>query len=208
MVPSSAMEPRRATPPAFAIATNATSRDGPPAMLREFRILALLSLASALQAQRPAIMNGYRHEGTEKLIPSLDWAGLYTPLPQYDDWWRETAKCAGKKLQPAQIASVQFYYVNSVDFAPAQGPVRIVVGATYAQFKQIYVAVRHITRDVTVKHEMLHQILYWSGVPNWNDDSRSEFERCGLTLGPSSVLQRAPARGPVTSASVSADGSV
>ena len=153
-------------------------------------------------------MDGYRHEGIEKLIPSLDWAGLYTPLPQYDDWWRETANCAGKKLHEAQIASVQFYYVNSVDFAPARGAHGMVVGATYAQFKQIYVAVRHITRDVTVKHEMLHQILYWSGVPNWNDDRRTEFERCGLILEPDSGLQRSPARGPVTSASVSADGSV
>jgi len=144
----------------------------------------LLVFTSLTNAQRPAIMNGFAHDGRGKQFPNLDWAGLYTPLPQYEDWWKEVAHCAHVRPSMMRINSVQFYYVNAVDFAPRENGEhpKFVVGATYATFEQIYIAVRHITRPTTVKHEMMHQALFWARVRDWNSDERPEFKRCGLEM--------------------------
>lgn len=48
--------------------------------------------------------------------------------------------------------------------------------------EQIYMSVFRARDEIAVKHEMLHQILYWYGEPDWDDDARVEFERCGLRL--------------------------
>lgn len=129
-------------------------------------------------------MAGFQHAGKVKKVPSLPWAGLYTALPQYARWWTETSDCAGALVPLSRRDSVQFYYVNAEEFAPT-GKVRprmMAVGATYAAFEQIYIAIPQISREITVKHEMMHQILYWSRVPDWEDDARPEFKRCGLEL--------------------------
>jgi hypothetical protein len=132
-------------------------------------------------AQRPPAMTSYRHANTVKEIPSLDWIGLYDPLALYAQWWKETAACAGIPL-PARTDSVQFYYVNAVDFAPmpTDKPGRMVIGVTYAAREQVFIAVRHARTEKTVKHEMMHQILYWWGEKDWDDDAHPEFKRCGL----------------------------
>lgn len=147
-------------------------------------ILLFCSIAGRVHAQRPIAMDGFQHPGIGKYVPSLPWAGLYTAPPQYAEWWKETADCAGAYLPPSRPDSVQFYYVNTGGFAPT-GKVRsrrMAVGATYAVFEQIYISLRHISREITVKHEMMHQILYWSRVSDWEDDARPEFKRCGLEL--------------------------
>lgn len=147
-------------------------------------ILLFCSIAGRVHAQRPVVMDGFQHAGMGKYVPSLPWAGLYTAPPQYARWWKETADCAGAPLPALRSDSVQFYYVNVGEFAPT-GKLRsrrMAVGATYAVFEQIYIAVRQISREITVKHEMMHQILYWSRVSDWENDTRPEFKRCGLEL--------------------------
>jgi hypothetical protein len=148
-------------------------------------LLALTALAPLpASAQRPAVMTSFRHAGTIKHIRSLDWIGLYDQLEPYARWWKETAACAGIPLPASRLGSVQFYFVNAVDFAPTptDKPDRMMVGVTYAASEQIFIAIRHIRIEATVKHEMMHQILYWWGEPGWHDDAREEFSRCGLEV--------------------------
>lgn len=149
----------------------------------ELRLIAFMILApSLISAQRPSAMTSFRHAGTAKEFPSLDSIGLYDQLAPYAQWWKETAACAGIPLPTARIDSVQFYYVNTVDFAPipTDKPDRMVIGVTYGSKEQIFIAVRQARTEKTVRHEMMHQILYWWGERDWHDDAREEFRRCGL----------------------------
>jgi hypothetical protein len=146
-------------------------------------LLALLAVApSFVGAQRPPTVTSVRHSKPFKEVLSLDWVGLYDQLEPYARWWKETASCAGIPLQVARVDSVQFYYVNAVDFlpAPTDKPNRMVGAVTYAATEQIYVSILHLRDEIVVKHEMIHQILYWWGEPTWDNDARMEFERCGL----------------------------
>lgn len=146
------------------------------------RLVALMVLAPAMtSAQRPSAMTSFRH-AMIKEIQSLDWIGLYDQLAPYARWWKETADCAGIPLPASRPDSVQFYYVNAVDFAPipTDKPNRMVVGVTYASREQIFLSVVDARNEIVVKHEMMHQILYWWSQPDWDDDARAEFDRCGL----------------------------
>ena len=129
-------------------------------------------------------MTSFRHANTVKEIQSLDWIGLYEQLAPYERWWRETAACAAIPLPPSRTDSVQFYYVNAVDFAPipTDKPDRMVAGVTSAASEQVFISVRRTRTEIAVKHEMLHQILYWWGERDWDDDARQEFKRCGLDV--------------------------
>ena len=133
---------------------------------------------------RPPIVKSFRHANTVKKIDSLDWIGLYEQLEPYPRWWKETAGCAGIPLPASRPDSVQFYYINAPEFVPTpieQGA-KMVAGITYTSNEQIYLAVVRVRDQFTVKHEMLHQILYWWGEPDWHDDARPEFKRCGLQI--------------------------
>ena len=154
-------------------------------MLRFLCVLPLslmLSVPAPITAQRPAAIKSFRHPDTSKEIQSLDWIGLYEQLPAYARWWKEAAACAGIPLPASRPDSVQFYYVNAVDFAPVptDKPNRMVIGVTYASREQIVLSVLRVRNEIVVKHEMLHQILYWWSEPDWDDDARPEFDRCGL----------------------------
>jgi hypothetical protein len=148
--------------------------------------LFLTPFASFASAQRPAVMTSFRHVSTQKEIPSLDWIGLYDQLSPYARWWRETADCAGIPLPTARLDSVQFYFVNAVDFAPwpTDKPNSMVQGVTYAAREQIYISILRARDESIVKHEMLHQLLYWYDELDWHDDARVEFERCALRVVP------------------------
>jgi hypothetical protein len=148
-------------------------------------LLALTVITPRLTlAQRPAAMASFRHPDTVKEILSLDWIGLYEQLAPYAQWWKETAACAGIPLPTARTDSVQFYYVNAVDFAPmpTDKPGHMVIGVTFGAKEQIFIAIRHARNERTVKHEMLHQILYWWGERDWDDDAHAEFKRCELQI--------------------------
>jgi hypothetical protein len=154
-------------------------------MLRFIGVLSLslvLSVPAPSSAQRPPAIKSFRHANTLKEIQSLDWIGLYEQLQPYARWWKETAACAGIPLPPSRIDSVQFYYVNAVAFAPVptDKPDRMVMGVTYATREQIVLSVLRVRNEIVVKHEMMHQILYWWSEPDWDDDARAEFDRCGL----------------------------
>lgn len=156
-------------------------------MLR-FSALGLLGLfalmSTASDAQRPPIVASVHHANTVKEIPSLSWVGLYDQLAPYTRWWKETADCAGVPLHTARVDSVQFYYINAPDFlpAPTNKPNSMVAAVTYASREQIYLSVLHLRNEIVVKHEMMHQILYWWGEPDWDSDGRAEFKRCGLQV--------------------------
>lgn len=146
-------------------------------------LIAFITIAcSTASAQRPPVVTSFRHANTVKEVQSLDWVGLYDQLEPYAQWWKETAACAGIPQPASRPDSVQFYFVNAVDFAPipTDKPNRMVAGVTYAASEQIFLSVLRARSEMTVKHEMLHQILYWWGEPAWHDDARAEFKRCGL----------------------------
>ena len=149
-----------------------------------FLTAAMLGLVASthLSAQRPPAVTSFRHANTAKPIASLDWIGLYEQLEPYAAWWKATAACASIPLPAARTSSVQFYYVNAPDFLaiPTDKSDRMVVGVTYAASEQIYLSVLHLRDATAVKHEMLHQLLYWWGEKDWHDDARPEFKRCGL----------------------------
>jgi len=148
-------------------------------------LLALLAFAPlSSPAQRPPIVASVRHANTMKKMQSLDWVGLYDQLEPYTRWWKETATCAGVPLHSARVDSVQFYYVNAADFlpTPTDKPDHMVAAVTYAAREQIFLSVLHLRNESVVKHEMMHQVLYWWGEPDWDNDARIEFKRCGLEL--------------------------
>ena len=161
------------------------SREVRPLRATCIRLLAVIILTpSPTSAQRPAAITSFRHANTEKEIPSLDWVGLYDQLEPYAQWWKQTAGCAGIPLPASRPDSVQFYYVNAPDFAPlpTDKPDRMMAGVTYAAKEQIFISILRARNEIAVKHEMLHQILYWYGEPDWDDDAHVEFKRCGLRL--------------------------
>jgi hypothetical protein len=135
-------------------------------------------------AQRPAVMTTFRHAGSTKLIISLDWIGLYDQLPPYAQWWKDTGACAGIPLPQSRTDSVQFYFINAEDFAPLPSDKkdRMMAAVTYAAQEQIYISVLRLRDERFVRHEMLHQLLYWYGEPKWDDDDRAEFAQCGLRV--------------------------
>jgi hypothetical protein len=146
-------------------------------------LLAILTPPVA-SAQRTSAMTSFRHAGKIKEIQSLDWIGLYDQLAPYTRWWKETAACAGIPLNTARVDSVQFYFVNAVDFAPTptDKPNHMMIGVTYGASEQIFIAIRHARTERTVRHEMMHQILYWWGESDWHDDTHEAFKRCGLLI--------------------------
>lgn len=151
--------------------------------LAQVTIAALgLSAPIQLSAQRPPAVTSFRHASATKAIDTLDWVGLYEQLDPYARWWKETAACADIPLPASRTDSVQFYYINAPDFLPIPTDKmdRMVAGVTYAANEQIYLSVLRLRDQTTVKHEMLHQILYWWGEKDWHDDARPEFKRCGL----------------------------
>jgi hypothetical protein len=135
-------------------------------------------------AQRPVAVSTFRHVNTVKSIESLDWIGEYEALEPYHRWWKEVAACAGIPLPPAGPDSVRFFYINAPDFAPipTDKPDRMMSGVTYAAQQQIYMSVLDLRNEGLLKHEMLHQLLYWWGEIKWDDDTRLEFVRCGLEV--------------------------
>jgi hypothetical protein len=145
-------------------------------------LAAILSIPSLASAQRPPVITSVRHANTVKEILSLDWVGLYDQLESYARWWKETAACAGIPLPLSRPDSVQFYYVNAVDFLPipTDKPDRMVAGVAYAAREQIFLSVLHLRNEIAVKHEMLHQLLFWWGEGDWDNDVRGEFLKCGL----------------------------
>lgn len=158
--------------------------------MRNAGIIAMtLSVASQLApqtrialAQRPSAVTSFRHASTIKSVESLEWAGLYEQLEPYRRWWQEIATCAGIPLPSARPDSVQFFYINAPDFAPTptDKPGRMVSGVTYAAREQIFMSVLQLRNEKLVKHEMLHQLLYWWGEVKWDDDARVEFTQCGV----------------------------
>ncbi len=137
-----------------------------------------------LFAQRPPAMTSFRHSKTIKALPTLDWIGIYEQLPPYSQWWKETAACAGIPLPDSRPDSVEFFYVNAVDFAPTptDKPNRMVAAVTYASREQVFVSILRARDEKSIKHEMMHQILYWWGEEDWDDDARLEFKRCKLEI--------------------------
>jgi len=89
---------------------------------------------------------------------------------------RDVDQHAREKLQRVSGLGADFVPV------PTDKPDRMVAGVTYAASEQIFVSILRARNEIIVKHEMLHQILYWWGERDWHDDARTEFKRCGLDV--------------------------
>ena len=137
-----------------------------------------------VRGQPSSAMTSFRHAKTTKEIASLDWISMFEPLAPYSEWWKETAACAHIPREFIRADSVQFYFVNASDFAPlpTDKPNRLVMGVTYAWQQQIFLSVLKVRDERVVKHEMLHQLLFWYNESHWDNESLDEFRKCRLEM--------------------------
>lgn len=146
----------------------------------KYLLLMLALAASAAQGQ--TAMTSFTHD-VERVAPSLDAVAAYDQRDEYAQWWKDAAACA-KIILPERVDKVQFYFVNYKEFVPSplSGNRRTVTAVTYAGQEQVFVSVLHVKDRATIIHEMVHQLLYWAGEPDWHDDNRPEFVQCHVTL--------------------------
>ena len=162
--------------------------------MRSFRFAGSVALSissvaalnySPVDAQPSSVaMTSFHHRDGPRPVPSLDLVGMFDQPQQYDSWWKKTAACADVPEWVIRPDSVQFFFVNAVDFAPVptDKPDRMMKAVTYARSQQIFISILQVRNEQIVKHEMLHQILFWFNEPKWDDDSRIEFRQCGVNL--------------------------
>ena len=146
------------------------------------RFVIMLAVFMALPAQAQ-VVRSFNHTNKVKEVETLAWFGEYEGLPSYVSWWGEVSACSEIALPPGQRTdSVRYFFVNAPDFRPIPTDklTTMVAAVTYAAYEQIYVAVRDIKNKSRIKHEMLHQLLYWWGDEHWDDDQNPAFKKCGL----------------------------
>lgn len=149
----------------------------------KYLTLALALAAAPVAAQQnPVGMVSFSYDTAAAQIEGLPVSSDYEPYAMYLGWWKETAECAGIPLPPAaRIDSVRFIFVNAERFVPlpqSRGERKTVDAITYGAAEQIVVAVRQVKDKAKITHEMLHQLLYWFGEPDFDSHDRPEFKKC------------------------------
>lgn len=96
----------------------------------------------------------------------------------YKKWWKETVTCAGVSDVPdSYLDMITWIYVAADGFTAneSDGP----FGAlSYPPLNVIWISAPYILHDKTVKHEMLHYILWHNG--RLSSKHPLEFNKCNL----------------------------
>jgi hypothetical protein len=128
-----------------------------------------------------------------RISPMLPIVSEYLPNEDYDRWWHEIAECEGLSL-PYFYSRVRFFQVNAVHFYDKDRPslfwgddgilyVNWAVGQSYILEGLIFVALPHRGEELVIKHEMLHFLLFWNGVPPAGDHHPMPFfGQCGMSI--------------------------
>lgn len=83
----------------------------------------------------------------------------YDPPPIYQQWWRETEACSGRR---GSLQSIDWAYIPGYAFSCPSG--RCV--GRWEPSSRIYVAEAYRRDELVVRHEMLHALLGRAGHPN------------------------------------------
>ncbi len=94
------------------------------------------------------------------------------PVALYAVWWDRMETCAHVS---APLDEIEWYQVPGNQFATPQGP----RWGWWDPPHEIYIAVTHITDELLVEHEMLHDLLQ-------TGDHPAAFETCGVQQAESS----------------------
>jgi hypothetical protein len=123
----------------------------------------------------------------------------YLMTEEYDRWWHEIAECEGLWL-PIDYMRVRYFQVNAVHFYDKDHPslfrgidgvtyVNWAVGTSYLAEGAMFIALPNREEPYVVKHEMLHFLLYWNGIPPGKDQHPAPYyTQCGMSI----VYQRQP----------------
>jgi hypothetical protein len=151
------------------------------------KLMVLLMLAAApLQAQWFA-KDSAHPESFLSMAPvdSLPGYWEYGQPKIYERWWNDIAACESNAMPeagitlPANHVDVRFFEVNGRAFMPPAFGFWL-DGATYPVLNEIYLASKMVFNEETVKHEMLHWILWQAGFRMKNFHPKEMFEICGI----------------------------
>lgn len=116
-------------------------------------LVAVLSCRSVLGQNGPSLMYGVRPGYTNTTIE-------YPQPDLYEGWWHEIADCESLPLPP-QHSQVRFFALSAREFWPLVSP-GWAIGYAMTPRGEILLAFPYIADPTTVKHEMLHFLLYWN----------------------------------------------
>jgi hypothetical protein len=109
-------------------------------------------------------------------------ANEYAQDATYAKWWNEIASCEGlKRPDSAKIAKVRFFVVPVSKFSLDLN-VEPLVAASDAKLGEVYVGNTSVWDESTIKHEMLHMELGWSGYEFKQYHPVEFFAACGLKV--------------------------
>ena len=115
------------------------------------------------------------------LLAMLQLAEPYETPEKYYAWWNDVIECSGYDVSEAALDSIEFWHVNRSSFIADGHPGH--VGYAYVKENEIFV-IRALKNDeVTIKHEMLHFILWWRK-EGYEGGHPEEFEICNLLESP------------------------
>lgn len=163
-------------------------------------VLILATGGASLNAQPDSVRITHRFvvpDSTIKISPMLPAVSEYPMSADYDRWWHEIAYCEGLWLPP-DYARVRYFQVNAEHFYDKDHPqlfekagvvyVYWAVGTTFIYESLIFIALSHRDEELVIKHEMLHLLIFWNGVPTGRNGHPMPFYgRCGM-----SVIYHAP----------------
>lgn len=105
----------------------------------------------------------------------------YDSIPTvYHKWWKEIQGCVGMKN--LKMNKINWFEVRSfpghVGFPCPK--VRYCLGWWKAKGQEIFILKRHVMDEYTIKHEMLHQILWAKNIDRTFMHHSEHFNQCGL----------------------------
>jgi hypothetical protein len=157
------------------------------------RRLILLGLFLASNAGAQTVAHRFAVPDTAaRMVSWLPAVSEYSPRPDYDRWWHEIADCEGLPLPP-MYRYVTFVQINAPHFYDKDHPQlfwKDGVQYVYWAIAQsnlgeglMFVSVLHRDEAYTIKHEMLHFILFWNGIkPGDDGHPMPYFSQCGMTV--------------------------
>jgi hypothetical protein len=152
-------------------------------------------LIVVLPAITSKVAKGQQRPPAQHEAHPVGWAGfpvmeISIPVTEYSApfiyslWWSEIAACQGAPMPDGQMQkSVQWFVVASNHFTLDDNQGGILAG-TYPDAATIYMGQPYVFDEGTVKHEMLHMMLFWAGYRFKNFHPKELFERpdCGISI--------------------------
>lgn len=119
---------------------------------------------------------------TARVDSTMPVESEYTAPAIYYVWVAEVAACEGLPFPLDKFRKVQWFQVNADVFSIPK--IGVVYGASFATAYngQVFVVNRYMWNRELVRHEAMHLLLYWAGVPNWDEHDPQYYTHCGLVI--------------------------